>query len=173
MPTFWRGIWIAFLPFCAKYRGLWSLLSFSWQGQQNSMFFLWKPIVLRWDIGKLPRSITVAQARSWFAVLVGVDTISFSIMMPYFCWWNMISLYNSNDSPGDQVTPQYMNVCHIEVFVYLQILQNKFLKSGSTFIVFWFWRLFNGVSLINTAYLAITTEKVWVSPLLSLLICLC
>ena len=62
-----------------------------------------------------------------------------------------------------------MNVSHIEVFVCLQILQNKFLKSGSTFIVFWFWRLFNGVSLINTAYLAITTEKVWVSPLLSLL----
>lgn len=46
----------------------------------------------------------------------------------------------------------------------LQVLQNKFLKSGSTFIVFWFWRLFNGVSLINTAYLAIVVDKIWVSP---------
>ena len=37
------------------------------------------------------------------------------------------------------------------------------MKSGSTFVIFWCWRLLNGVSLINTAYLVIVYDRLWVT----------
>ncbi|XP_067929483.1 ceramide phosphoethanolamine synthase-like [Watersipora subatra] len=75
--------------------------------------------------------------------------------------WIVLLVFSSS-ALWDYFTQQYRNVFEVTLPTpYQQEKQNMLLRSNATFLIFWLWRLMNGVSLINAAFLAAAYDKLW------------